>query len=237
MAQEGWQTRLTSTVAAQIRLYRQMHQMSTQDLADRCAELGFAIPRPVLSNLENGRRESVSVAELIVLARALQTSPLQLAMPVGRQETIELTPGEQVAVWDAARWFTGELWLDHDPPVRTLLPGWAPRVDPADPLTAFRRHDALVAAWYSYRSTFARPDPGDPAAQPGPTQRMQDVADEEMQRVEADLRHLRQRMRQHELIPPPLPPELERVEMGGPAAPTRIRDLRHSSGRSSADRE
>jgi transcriptional regulator with XRE-family HTH domain len=234
MAQEGWQARLTRTVAAQIRRYRQMRGMSTQDVADRCAELGLAIPRPVLSNLENGRRESVSVAELVILACALETSPLQLAMPVGKQETIELAPGEQVAVWDAARWFTGELCLDHDPPVQMLQPGWAAPVDPADPLTAFRRHEALVASWQSYRRTFAHPDPGDPAAPPTPGRRMQEVADEEMQRVEADLRRLRQRMRQHELIPPPLPHDLEHVDR---PAPARTRDARRGRGQSGAGRQ
>src|SRR5258708_38576576 len=108
VSQRRWQAKLTQVVAGEGRRYRTERGLSAQQLADRCEELGLAIPRPVLSNLENGRRESVTVAELVVLARALDVPPTLLLAPVGRRETIEIFPGRGVAPWDVIRLLEGE---------------------------------------------------------------------------------------------------------------------------------
>ena len=64
--------------------------MSAQALADRCAELGMpSLKRQAITNLENGRRGMVTVEELLVLAQALDTSPVTLLMP---------DPSEELAV-------------------------------------------------------------------------------------------------------------------------------------------
>ena len=86
--------------------------MSTQKLADRTAELGMAIPRSVLANLESGRRENVSVAELLVLAAALNVAPIELMCPVGFDKQTEMLPERMMDPLDAMRWFTGEQKLD-----------------------------------------------------------------------------------------------------------------------------
>lgn len=114
MAQEGWDKRLTRSVAAQVRWYRQQRKMSAQDLSDRCAELGLPIARPVLSNLENGRRESITLAELVVLARALDVAPVLLVAPVGREATVEILPGREATAFGAMLWFAGEAELVDD---------------------------------------------------------------------------------------------------------------------------
>lgn len=77
--------------------------MSAQRLADRCGELGVPISRSILADLENGRRGNISVAELIVLARALDVAPFDLLTP--DDGPVELLPGRFTSYPDAARWF------------------------------------------------------------------------------------------------------------------------------------
>ena len=70
--------------------------MSVQKLADRTAELGMPIPRSVLANLESGRRDTVSVAEVLVLAAALDVAPVELICPVGFDKQMGMLPGRAV---------------------------------------------------------------------------------------------------------------------------------------------
>lgn len=77
--------------------------MSAQDLADETERLGHPIGRSVLANLENGRRPTLSVAELIVLAKALRVPPLLLLFPVGHVEEVELPPHGKVSTWFASQ--------------------------------------------------------------------------------------------------------------------------------------
>jgi transcriptional regulator with XRE-family HTH domain len=86
--------------------------MSAQQLAERTEELGMPIPRSVLANLESGRRETVSVAEVLVLAAALNVSPIELMCPVGFDKQAEILPGRTADPLEAMRWFTGELKLE-----------------------------------------------------------------------------------------------------------------------------
>jgi hypothetical protein len=117
--------------------------MSAQQLADATAALGYPVPRSVVANLESGRRESIGIAELLVLARVLDVSPLTLVLPLGRASEVEVLPGASVRTWDAARWFAGQMplpgglrgqeWVD----VRRWIDS---------PVALFRAHDELVDA-------------------------------------------------------------------------------------------
>lgn len=100
-------TQISTTIANEVRRVRQQRGVSAQKLADRCAELGAPIPRTVLSNLENGRRGNVTVAELLVLAAALDVPPATLVFPVGHQATVEMLPGVNRAPMDAVDWVSG----------------------------------------------------------------------------------------------------------------------------------
>lgn len=82
--------------------------MSAQQLADACTELGGDMPRTVISNLENGRRTNVSVAEVALLAAALQVPPTVLVFPVGYVDTVEPMPGRAMSPMEAADWWNGE---------------------------------------------------------------------------------------------------------------------------------
>lgn len=139
-----WAERLAATIAGEVFRYRRNQNMSAQALSDRCTELGATIPRAVISNLENGRRTSVSVAELLVLAAALDVPPAALVFPVGYTERTEALPGAEVPPFEAVRWFAGE---EH-----SATPGAATNNDTA-PLrhTAWRTEGAAGEAVTGYR--------------------------------------------------------------------------------------
>lgn len=106
-----WQARVAAAIGANVRMIRegQSPKMSAQALADATERLGHPIQRPVLTNLENGRRASVTVAELFTLARALGVPPVALIAPLVDGEPVEVLPGEMVPAWDGAGWFDGDL--------------------------------------------------------------------------------------------------------------------------------
>jgi len=119
---DDWPARMARLVAREVRRYReaQLPRMSAQQLSDRTAELGMPIPRSVLANLESGRRETVSVAEVLVLAAALNIAPIELICPVGFDKQTEMLPGRMMDPLGAMRWFTGELKLDVTDAATTL---------------------------------------------------------------------------------------------------------------------
>jgi len=102
-----WAAESAAGVGQRVRRYR--GKMSARQLADKCAELGMpSLSRVVITRLENGRRESVSTSELVVLAAALDVPPVLLLYPLGLDDTVELLPGKSAAPWDAIEWFRGE---------------------------------------------------------------------------------------------------------------------------------
>jgi hypothetical protein len=113
---DDWSAGVAQLVAREVRRHRRMRRprMSMQQLADRTAELGVPIPQSVLANLESGRRETVSVAEVLVLAAALDVAPIDLICPVGFDKQIEMLPGRAMDPLPARRWFTGAWKLDID---------------------------------------------------------------------------------------------------------------------------
>jgi hypothetical protein len=63
----------------------------------------------VIANLESGRREALSVAELLILAAALDVPPVMLIAAVGYEERVELLPGVEETAWRARGWILGAL--------------------------------------------------------------------------------------------------------------------------------
>jgi hypothetical protein len=97
----------------------------------------------VIAKLERGLRHSVTLAEVLVLARALEVPPLSLMVPLGEEQDTEILPGDEMGTWPAARWIVGYgddervgLYHEHERLVQDLLkPGvgaWviAPGVEP-----------------------------------------------------------------------------------------------------------
>jgi transcriptional regulator with XRE-family HTH domain len=111
----SWSVREAAAIGRRVARRRGELRLSTQQLADRCEQLGMAgLTRQVLARLEHGRRESVSTAELAVIAAALETAPVLLQYPVGVAESAEYLPGKLAPPYDAARWWGGEAGLSKD---------------------------------------------------------------------------------------------------------------------------
>jgi transcriptional regulator with XRE-family HTH domain len=69
----------SQVVMARVRAERDERGWSAQELADRCQAAGCTtLTRVVISALENGRRDSVNVNELMVFADVLEVAPLDL---------------------------------------------------------------------------------------------------------------------------------------------------------------
>jgi len=88
-------------------------KQSTQWLADRTVELGFAVSRSVIADLENGRRRYITTAELVILARALDVAPIMLLFPPPYDENVEVRPGETMPKLNAVQGFSGEVGDDY----------------------------------------------------------------------------------------------------------------------------
>lgn len=100
-----WAQEVAFTVATQVRTLR--GKVSTQKLSERTKELGYEVTRSVLSDLENGRRRHITVPELIVLARALNTTPLALLYPDPvNGDDIDMLPAIRTTQAVALQWFS-----------------------------------------------------------------------------------------------------------------------------------
>jgi transcriptional regulator with XRE-family HTH domain len=143
--QAAWPARFTRTIADQVKRIRTDRKLSAQQLSDACAKLGLEMPRSVIADLENGRRAHISVAELLVLASALDVPPLRLVFPVGVEKESEILPGETRAPFRGALWFTGERPFpgpDDGAYLDSIAADWAHST--GSPLELYRAHSAAV---------------------------------------------------------------------------------------------
>ena len=111
-----WATKLTFSIAGEVRRHRARLGMSAQQLSDKCAELGMPIQRSVLSNLESNRRTTITIAEILVLAAALQVPPGVLIFPAGYFNYAEVTPGRSVPAQAAVGWLAGTIRFGNEDP-------------------------------------------------------------------------------------------------------------------------
>ncbi|WP_242882527.1 helix-turn-helix domain-containing protein [Actinomadura litoris] len=107
VTQIDWTRNLTASIAEQVRRYRKDRGLSAQQLADACKALGLDTSRSAVANFENGRRDTVSVAELVAFAHALDVPPLLLVVPLGVDQLTHLPAGIAASSWEAAQWFAG----------------------------------------------------------------------------------------------------------------------------------
>lgn len=111
--QRDWQERLAHAVGRNLKRLREDRtpKLSAQSISNRTRELGHHIQRPVITNLENGRRASVTLGDLFVLAAALEVPPFALIAPLTSDEPIEFLPGRFASPWRALGWFGGETYV------------------------------------------------------------------------------------------------------------------------------
>lgn len=98
---------LHARIAQAIRTARQ-GRLSAQQLADETERLGYGISRSQIANYESGRKKSLDVAELLVIAAALGVPPLQLLFPDEPDDDIEMLPSQRTSTFHAIASFTGD---------------------------------------------------------------------------------------------------------------------------------
>jgi transcriptional regulator with XRE-family HTH domain len=110
---QSWAEQIVARVAGEVRRLRgkEHSALSAAKLADRTFDIGFGISRSVVADLETGRKKSIDVPELLVLAAALGVSPAQLVFPDLPRGKVEVLPGLDQESHDALQWFSGEAGL------------------------------------------------------------------------------------------------------------------------------
>ncbi|WP_192810106.1 helix-turn-helix domain-containing protein [Actinomadura rudentiformis] len=220
MTNGEWTAKLIKVAAGEIRRHRDRSGLSAQQVADACSDdYGLSMKRSVIANLESGRRPTLSLMELLVLARVLRVAPVQLVIPIGHEEEIEVLPGTVVRTWDALKWFTGDAPLIRRDGQGAELP-----LDPRDlaawnsgssPIPLFREHDRLLQARQAALTTAASArKAGRDAADDFKEMQILRAETEErrVREIERQIREGRAYMRQQGLLPPALPADLSHLD-------------------------
>lgn len=167
--------------------------MSAQALANRCEELGYGVPRSVITNLENGRRDTVTVAELLIFGAALSIPPLLLLYPVGELDAQDVLPDRELAPIVGFDWASGGAPL------------------PDQDMNAF--HEAARVIWLFGNHRINVEQLVDARLNPPEASDAAKLAEHArlVSNHENALRATRSQIRSAGLTPPPLPSELSRL--------------------------
>jgi 8-oxo-dGTP pyrophosphatase MutT (NUDIX family) len=186
--------------------------LTVQGLSDRCSREGLELSRPVLSKLEKGFRQSVTVDEVIVIARALGVAPIMLLFPLGQAETVEVLPGQAVRPFDAMQWFAGEVELADGPDGHLIV---IPVRDGGD-YGLFRSHQRLIDHLTRINDALGTGASGPPyvyLARPGrEAPSPDDSARREIEDLAIALVQIRNSIREHGFTPPSLPARLAGID-------------------------
>ncbi|WP_200329630.1 helix-turn-helix domain-containing protein [Leucobacter sp. L43] len=101
----SWGNKISLRIAQRLRALRENEGMSAQDLANATEALGHPISRQVIANIESGRKASIGVAELFILAHCFGVNPMYLLFDMHEQdEPYEIVPDLEVPQWEAYKW-------------------------------------------------------------------------------------------------------------------------------------
>jgi hypothetical protein len=133
-----WEERLTKIVAQQIQNWRDVRGVTAVQLENLTENLGHRVSKSVIANLENDRRESISLAEFLVISAALDIPPILLLAPVGKVSVMEILPGVDISPWEVRGWIHGALAAPYYPQSHE---NW---VQAQSVLSQFEAHRSLV---------------------------------------------------------------------------------------------
>lgn len=102
------------TIAQRVKALRQRKGWSAEELGNALKAKGVKWDRFTVANLENGKRQNVTVVELLALALVLDVAPVNLLVPLD-SEPYQVTPDGTEAQNSADVW----LWMRGQCP----LPG------------------------------------------------------------------------------------------------------------------
>lgn len=128
-------------IAEAVRETRKAAGLSAAQVSDRTSALGKPLSRAVISDLETGRKKTLDVSELIVLAAALETSPVNLVFPGAYGAEIDPIPGVKLSQYEWAQWFSG---LSYWVIVRSQAGSKDDSRNKVTYATAWRRHTATL---------------------------------------------------------------------------------------------
>ena len=202
----NWNTVTARRVGERVAYFRKRvggKGITAQALADRCAELGHPLDRTVIAKLEKGLRQSVTVADLVVLANALGVSPTALVVPIDQDETVRILPRHDVPALEAMTWFTGE---------RRHV--WASEVSGASEdftlVDIYRAHERRVADWEQQMAAAARLTAS--GGEGVPPETSMDLARMLIDGATRELRRIREEMRRAGARLPALPVGLQYID-------------------------
>ncbi|MFB7647142.1 helix-turn-helix domain-containing protein [Streptomyces sp. NPDC056084] len=98
----------TKIIARRAREVRKGRGWTAAELGQRMAAQGVPWDRQIVANLENHKRQNVTVNELLALARVLDVAPINLLVPPTNDGPFHVTPVETVAPSAARAWLRGD---------------------------------------------------------------------------------------------------------------------------------
>ena len=124
---EAWSSSWTAGIGERLRAARRAAGLSTQEIADRTAAMGYPMARASIANLETRPREKIYLQDVTVLAAALGVSPVEILYPlevnivpsatptpvgvirrgVLKNTSTQVLPGRTERAPAAVAWFTG----------------------------------------------------------------------------------------------------------------------------------
>jgi transcriptional regulator with XRE-family HTH domain len=97
-------------IGRRIALYRKRSKLSAEELSSR---VGRGLTRSILANLESGRKQDLTVSQLIGISAVLGLRPIDLIFDLSEpNERISLTDGASsltASTWLVAEWFSSRL--------------------------------------------------------------------------------------------------------------------------------
>jgi transcriptional regulator with XRE-family HTH domain len=105
---KAWELNLAERVGKAVQKRRNVLKLTAQQLAQRTAELGYPVTRVAISKIEGNKRAGkFDVAELLVLAQALEIPPALLLFPDYPDGTVQGLPGREAESVAAVWWVSG----------------------------------------------------------------------------------------------------------------------------------
>jgi transcriptional regulator with XRE-family HTH domain len=116
MTHEGlsWSSGWSAAIGRNIQAARGRAHLTGEQLARRTRDLGYEVTRSAIANIESGRRDTVTVQQVTVIAMALDTSPVRLLFDPTAPET-DLLPADPVSGIEASEWWSGNIRYLHSP--------------------------------------------------------------------------------------------------------------------------
>jgi transcriptional regulator with XRE-family HTH domain len=129
-------------MGAAIRAAREERGLSQRQLASRLEGFGLTWPAQTIQRVERDKR-SLTVAELLILAAALNRSPDVLALPGQPQDRVELSGSYAVEVGRGRRWWAGAV---RPPMLRGVHVEWPFPAELGDHDHAEREHSEWLTS-------------------------------------------------------------------------------------------